>query len=105
MGLPEAGFPPLAKTRWVEGDKDTLIKITLKGLAGPIEVKGRNYPGQVPMTGFESLVSDQELAAVLTYIRSSFGNDASPVVAADIKSVREKYLDVNGPLDASTLSP
>ena len=105
MGLPEAGFPPLAKTRWVEGDKDTLIKITLKGLAGPIEVNGRNYPGHVPMTGFESLVSDQELAAVLTYIRSSFGNDASPVVAAEIKSVREKYLDVNGPLDASTLSP
>ena len=105
MGLPEAGFPPLVKTRWVEGDKETLIKITLKGLFGPIEVNGRNYPGQVPMTGFESLVGDQELAAVLTYVRSSFGNNASPVSAADIKTVREKYLDVNGPLDASTLSP
>ena len=57
------------------------------------------------MTGFESLVGDQELAAVLTYVRSSFGNNASPVSAADIKTVREKYLDVNGPLDASTLSP
>ncbi len=102
-GLPEAGFPPLANTNWVEGDKETLIKISLKGLAGPIEVAGKTYPGQVPMTGFESLVSDQELAAVLTYIRTSFGNKASPVTAADIKSVREKYLDVNGPLDASTL--
>ena len=105
MGLPVAGFPPLANTRWVKGDKETLIKITLKGLSGPIEVNGRNYPGQVPMTGFESLVGDQELAAVLTYVRSSFGNNASPVSAADIKTVREKYLDVNGPLDASTLSP
>ena len=89
----------------MEGDKETLIKITLKGLFGPIEVNGRNYPGHVPMTGFESLVGDQELAAVLTYVRSSFGNNASPVSAADIKTVREKYLDVNGPLDASTLSP
>ena len=104
-GLPEAGFPPLANTKWVTGNKETLIKITLKGLAGPIEVNGIIYPGQVPMTGYESLVSDRELAAVLSYVRSSFGNNASPVSSADIKFVREKYLDINGPLDASTLSP
>ena len=104
-GLPDAGFPPLANTDWVTGDKELLIKITLKGLTGPIEVNGRTYPGQVPMTGFESLLSDQELAAVLTYVRNSFGNEASTVSPADIKTVREKYLDVNGPLDASTLRP
>lgn len=102
-GLPEAGFPPLAKTSWVTGDKETLIKITLKGLVGPMEVNGTRYPGQVPMTGFEGLVGDQELAAVLTYVRQSFGNDASAVNASDIKYVREKYLDVNGPLDATGL--
>ncbi len=104
-GLPEAGFPPLANTSWVTGNKETLIKISLKGLAGPIEVNGTIYPGQVPMTGYESLVSDRELAAVLSYVRSSFGNNASPVSSADIKFVREKYLAINGPLDASTLSP
>ncbi len=103
-GLVEAGFPPLAGTKWVNGDKETLIKITLKGLAGPIEVNGHQYPGHVPMTGFEGLLSDSEVAAVLTYVRQSFGNEASPVNEAEIKAVREKYLDVNGPLDASTLS-
>lgn len=102
-GLPEAGFPPLAGTDWVTGDKERLIKITLKGLAGPIEVNGTTYPGQVPMTGFEGLLGDQELAAVLSYVRTSFGNDASPVSQSEIKSVREKFLDVNGPLDARTL--
>jgi len=104
QGLPDVGFPSLANTTWVTGDKETLIKITLKGLAGPIEVNGKSYPGHVPMTGFEGLASDQELAAVLTYVRTSFGNDASPVSQSDIKTVREKYLDVNGPLDASTLT-
>ena len=39
MGLPDAGFPPLADTKWVNGDHERLIKLTLKGLMGPIEVK------------------------------------------------------------------
>lgn len=104
-GLPEAGFPPLTGTKWVNGDKETLIKIALKGLVGPIEVNGRSYPGHVPMTGFEGLMGDLEFAAVLSYIRQSFGNEASPITAEDIKTVREKYLDVNGPLDATTLTP
>src|SRR5690606_4323632 len=43
-GLPNSGFPPLAGTRWVLDDDTRLIKLTLKGLHGPIEVQGKKYP-------------------------------------------------------------
>lgn len=89
LGLPEAGFPPLGDTRWVNGDATRLIKLTLKGLHGPIDVKGKNYPGQVPMTPFESLLNDKEIAAVLTFVRNSFGNKAGPISPADVKAGRK----------------
>ena len=41
LGLPAAHFPPLAGTNWVNGDPTRLIKLTLHGLMGPIEVKGK----------------------------------------------------------------
>ena len=88
QGLVASGFPPLKGTRWVLEDKDRLIKLSLKGLYGPIEVLDKEYPGQVPMTGFEKILDDDELAAVLTYVRNSFGNQASAVTAEDIERVR-----------------
>jgi mono/diheme cytochrome c family protein len=88
-GLPDSGFPPLAGTDWATGDPDRLIKLTLKGLMGPIEVQGKTYPGQVPMTPFEFLLKDDELAAVLTYVRNSFGNKASPIQPSHVAKVRE----------------
>ena len=68
-GLPDSGFPPLAGTKWTTGDSDRLIKLTLKGLMGPIEVLERKYPGQVPMTPFEHMLNDEEIASVLTFVR------------------------------------
>ena len=53
LGLPAAMFPPLRGTKWVQGSEERLIKLTLHGLLGPIEVKGKKYPGQVPMTQFK----------------------------------------------------
>jgi mono/diheme cytochrome c family protein len=81
-------FPPLAGTKWVNGPEERLIKLTLHGLMGPIEVKGKTYPGQVPMTAFKQL-SDEEVAAVLTYVRNSFGNQAPMVTPAKVKEIRE----------------
>jgi mono/diheme cytochrome c family protein len=101
-GLPDSGFPPLAGTRWSTGDPDLLIKLTLKGLMGPIEVKGKTYPGQVPMTPFEFLLKDDELAAVLTYVRNSFGNNASPIQSGQVARVREAvkgYVGLYHPVD------
>ena len=87
-GLAASGFPPLAGTKWVLGNDDRLIKLTLKGLMGPIEVVGKTYPGQVPMTPFGGLLKDNEIAAVLTYVRNSFGNQAPAILPDQVKKVR-----------------
>jgi mono/diheme cytochrome c family protein/glucose/arabinose dehydrogenase len=87
-GLPNAGFPPLASTKWVTGSDDRLIKIVLNGLYGPIEVQGRKYNGQVPMTPFGRMLKDEEIAAVLTYVRNSFGNKAPAISPEEVKRVR-----------------
>ncbi|MGJ8655181.1 MAG: PVC-type heme-binding CxxCH protein [Akkermansiaceae bacterium] len=91
-GLPDVGFPPLAKSEWVTGDEERLIKITLHGLIGPITVKGKKYPGQVPMTSFKQL-SNQEIADVLTYVRNSFGNKAPHLNHKQVAKVRQETKD------------
>ena len=95
-GLEAAGFPPLAGTRWVLEDPDRLIKLSLKGLMGPIEVKGKKYPGAVPMTPHEGQLSDNELAAVLTYVRNAFGNQASTIRGDQVFHIREAIEDKKG---------
>jgi mono/diheme cytochrome c family protein len=87
-GLPAAGFPPLAGSEWVTGNPERLIKLTLKGLLGPFEVNGESYPGNVPMTPFEGLLDDEEMAAVLTYVRNAFGNTAAAIAPEQVASVR-----------------
>ncbi len=87
QGLPAAQFPPLTGTRWVLGNEDRLIKLTLNGLLGPMEIKGKHYTGQVPMTPFRGL-SDDEIAAVLTYVRNAFGNEAPPVSPEKVGQIR-----------------
>jgi mono/diheme cytochrome c family protein/glucose/arabinose dehydrogenase len=87
-GLSASGFPPLAGTPWVTGSDERLIKLVLNGLHGPIEVLGQKYGGQVPMTPFGGLLNDDEVAAVVTYVRNSFGNKASVVSAEQVKKVR-----------------
>ncbi|MGA0846917.1 MAG: DUF7133 domain-containing protein, partial [Luteolibacter sp.] len=78
----DPAFPPLAGSSWVSGSEERLTKITLHGLWGRIEVNGKIYDpanGVPPMTAFESLLDDHEIAAVLTYIRNSWNNRADPV--------------------------
>ncbi|MCF2487918.1 c-type cytochrome [Dyadobacter sp. CY347] len=78
-------FPPLGGAEWVTGDKDRLIKVLLKGLEGPIEVKGQSYNNVMPQHSF---LKDEEIAEVLTHIRSNFGNSASAVTADDVAKTR-----------------
>jgi mono/diheme cytochrome c family protein/glucose/arabinose dehydrogenase len=95
-GLSASGFPPLTGTRWVHGSEERLIKLVLKGLQGPIVVNGETYPGQVPMTAFEGLLTDEEVAAVLTYVRNAFGNEASAITPETVRTVREAIRDKEG---------
>lgn len=87
-GLPASGFPPLAGTKWSTQSEERLIKLTLNGLMGPIEVKGVKYAGQVPMTPFGGMLNDKDIAAVLTYVRNAFGNKAPAVTAKKVAEVR-----------------
>ena len=95
-GLVNSGFPPLAGTKWVLESEERLIKLVLKGLFGPIEVLGREYPGQVPMTPYEGMLNDEEIAAVLTYVRNAFGNKADPVSSASVAKVRSEIQSRSG---------
>ena len=76
--------PPLARTDYVLGDKTRLTKVLLNGLQG-VEIGGEQYHGVMPAQ--ESL-TDVQIAAVLTYVRNSFGNKASVVTVGEVKDVR-----------------
>jgi mono/diheme cytochrome c family protein len=85
LGIP-AVFPPLAASEWVTGSDKVLVQIPLHGVAGGIDVKGATYQGAMPSF---STLSDEEIAAVLTHVRSQWGNQAPPVTASTVKQGRE----------------
>jgi mono/diheme cytochrome c family protein len=63
---------------------------------GPIEVKGVQYPGVVPMTPFEHILKDDELASVLTYVRNAWTNKSSPITPEQVARVRAEVKDKIG---------
>ncbi|MCW5516489.1 PQQ-dependent sugar dehydrogenase [Muriicola sp. Z0-33] len=85
-------FPPLAATEWVSGDKERLINIVLNGMEGPIEVNGKQYSAVMPQHSF---LTDEEVAEVLTYIRSNFGNKASNVETDEVAKLRASSAEEN----------
>ena len=103
-GLPGV-YPPLTGSDWVRGDKARIIKVVLHGLAGPVTVAGQNYghtTAAVPMPAMGGL-TDEQIAEVLTFVRSSYGQQASPVTAAEVKSVRSATASRQAPWTAGEL--
>jgi len=82
-------FPPLAGSEWVLGGTERLGALVLPGAMGTMTVKGQPYNGIMPGQG--ALLSDKQLAQVLTYIRRTWGNDGSIVTEEMMKAAREKY--------------
>ncbi len=80
-------YPPLHRTDWVLGDKGRLIRLTLNGVAGPMTVDGQQYDNVMTPHGF---LDDRELAAVLTFVRSQFSNDAEAVTPEEVQAVRRR---------------
>lgn len=78
--------PTLAGSDWVAGDEERLIRVVLHGLTGPIVVSGEPFEGSMPPWG--PSMSDAEIADVLTYVRSAWSNDASPIDEAQVQAVR-----------------
>jgi mono/diheme cytochrome c family protein len=86
QGVPGT-FPPLAGNPVVTGDATKVIHIVKYGLNGKIDVKGTSYNGMMPAWGQQ--LSNGDIAAVVTYIRSSWGNSASPVTEAQVAAVNK----------------
>ena len=94
-GLP-GRYPPLKDSEWVVGEQASagrLARIVLYGMEGEIAVKGEKFAG--PMPGFGGLWKDDQIAAVLTYIRGAWGNTASAVTPAEVAAIRA--MDVGRP--------
>lgn len=83
-GVPNM-HPPLTPGSWVEKNPNELIAIMMKGLSGKIEVNGDEYKNFMPS---HAQLSDEEIADVLSYVRSSFGNNLDPVTPEMVKKVR-----------------
>jgi glucose/arabinose dehydrogenase/mono/diheme cytochrome c family protein len=77
--------PPLIGTEYVLGDKERLIKIVLNGMSDPIEIDGEIYQNIMAPHAF---LTDQQIADVLTFVRKSWGNDASAITATEVAGIR-----------------
>lgn len=96
-GLPNL-YPPLAGSEWLTGDASIPIAIVLHGMQGEVEVKGQKYNNV--MAPWASL-SDAQIAAILTYERSAWGNTASAVTAEEVAAVRAATASRTSPWTAA----
>ncbi|HSN49673.1 MAG TPA: cytochrome c [Bacteroidales bacterium] len=80
-------YPTLQKTDWVHGDKVRLIGLLLNGQQGEIKVNGQVFRGVMPPHQY---LTDEQIADVLTYVRSNFGNSASAVLPEEVTGLRQK---------------
>ncbi|NCF51908.1 c-type cytochrome [Gammaproteobacteria bacterium] len=84
QGLPGA-FPPLANSDYLTGDRKKVMSAALFGLSGPITVNGVDYNGVMPSLGH---LTDEDLAAALTYVFSAWGNDLAAVSVEEVAALR-----------------
>jgi mono/diheme cytochrome c family protein len=83
--------PPLAGSPRVQGHRDYIIKVLLRGMTGP--VGGKTYRDvMVPMDN-----TDEWIAGIASYVRTSFGNNGDMVTPADVARVRAEIANHKGP--------
>lgn len=87
-------FPPLDGSEWVNGDPENIAAIVIHGLDGEIEVMGQTFNGSMPP--FHDQFSPDEIAAIATYIRASWSNDAPEVDVEVVEKVIEATADRDG---------
>jgi mono/diheme cytochrome c family protein len=98
--------PPLTGSEWVLGDEKRLSLIILHGMDGPLEVKGKKYdaPEILPVMPAHSTMDDAWIAAILTYIRNEWGNQAPAVTGRTVSSTRHTSQGRVYPWSASELN-
>jgi len=96
--------PPLAGSDWVAGPPERLVRIVLHGLYGPVQINGNTWNLAMPALGSTGLVTDEKLAAILSYVRRAWGNTASPVEPSLVEKVRKEISDRSLPWTADELA-
>ncbi len=81
----KGAFPPLAESDYLLGDRKHVLGVAMFGLSGPITVNGVDYNGVMPSLAH---LSNEDLAAVMTYVLSSWGNDGAAVSVAEVAALR-----------------
>lgn len=85
----EGKYPPLAGSEWLNRDSFTPARIVLFGLEGEIQVKGLGFNNKMPQ--FHDKLSNDEIAAAISFARSSFGNKAAGVTPSEVDSMRRAH--------------
>jgi mono/diheme cytochrome c family protein len=80
-------YPPLAGSERVQGRPEVMARIVLNGLVGKVTVRGATFDNAMP--GHRTRLDDERIAAVMTYVRSSFGNSASAVTPELVAAARQ----------------
>jgi mono/diheme cytochrome c family protein len=99
-GKPGQG-PPLAGSEWAAEGPNRMIRIPQNGLTGPVKVKGQDY--NLSMANMGATLSDDDLANVLSHIRTSWGNTGGPITPDQVKAVRAQIGNRNQPWTAPEL--
>jgi len=86
-GLPGA-FPPLAGSDFLLADHERAVRIVLKGLTGPVTVNGQTINSVMPPQ--EAVLTDAQIADVLTFVLNSWGNTGDALSAAQVKAIRNE---------------
>jgi mono/diheme cytochrome c family protein len=94
MGLAPV-FPPLTKSPYVNGSAERFAAIILKGNTGPFTVDGKPYNTVMPAQ--EAALTDDKIAAIMTFVRANFGNTPAPVTADVVAAARKKFADRKEP--------
>lgn len=96
--------PSLVDTPWVLGSAERLVALVLHGIEGPIEVHGETWDDLMPGFAPDPRLPDGAVAALLTYVRRSWGNTADPVSVELVAGVRGRTGDRVEPWTAAELA-
>ncbi len=88
-------FPPVSESEYVNESAERLVAIILKGVIGPITVKGTVYNNVMP--GQEALLTDKKISEVASYVRANFGNKSGPITVDQVAEFRKKHLGKTTP--------
>jgi len=95
--------PPFVGSDWVLGPPNRMIRIPAYGLSGPIPINGKVWSEAPAMAAMGAALSDEDLAAVLTYVRQSWGNKASEITPQQVRAVRAEVGNRTQPWTADEL--